>query len=409
MKKLKNLSFTFLGNASLAFSKWVILILIVKITNTEEVGRYTFSIALTSPLLLLINMRLRTRYVVEDNLKFKDLKKIRLLLSLLILLLIAIFGFIAYRDLMIYMILISLIRIMEMQSDLYYAIYHRISDFQRIGKIQFFRSMITILVFALTIFITRDVKIALMSQLVFHVIWLFGIERKSKLLIKEEYTTNILTLWAIFLAGVPLAFVQLINSYNIYIPRYFIEGVLSIELVGIFAAISYLLTIVDLFMNAMSQNIILDLKEYISKNQFKQLKKFILIKMPVISLILIIVLPMMIFIVGEDIINIIYGSEYSKYYLVLVIISISISFNFLSWMYDTTLMALKIYKSQIYISILTFLVSLTTSYYLINGFGIYGAAFSIVIINFSQMIFKFILAFYFIRKKESNCEDCIYT
>lgn len=64
----------------------------------------------------------------------------------------------------------------------------------------------------------------------------------------------------IFLAGLPLGIVQLLNSYNILIPRYVIENILDVKLVGVFASISYLLTIIDLFMNAISQNIIVRIK-----------------------------------------------------------------------------------------------------------------------------------------------------
>ena len=74
MKNIINIAYTFVGNMVGAFIKWLLLILIVRFTNPEMVGYYTFAIALTSPVMLFANMRLRLRYVVEDDLYFKDLK-----------------------------------------------------------------------------------------------------------------------------------------------------------------------------------------------------------------------------------------------------------------------------------------------------------------------------------------------
>ena len=40
-------------------------------------------------------------------------------------------------------------------------------------------------------------------------------------------------------------------------------------MVGVFASISYLLNIVDLFMNAISQNIIIKIKNFIQNKEYK--------------------------------------------------------------------------------------------------------------------------------------------
>ena len=54
MKKIINIAYTFVGNMVEAFIKWLLLILIVRFTNPEMVGYYTFAIALTSPVMLLL-------------------------------------------------------------------------------------------------------------------------------------------------------------------------------------------------------------------------------------------------------------------------------------------------------------------------------------------------------------------
>ena len=91
MKKLKNIGYTFIGNVIFSFIKWLILILVVRLTTPEQVGSYTFAVALTTPIMLFSNMRLRLRYVVEDDLSFKNARLLRNLLNILSIIIIILF------------------------------------------------------------------------------------------------------------------------------------------------------------------------------------------------------------------------------------------------------------------------------------------------------------------------------
>ena len=51
-EEIKNIGYTFIGNVAFSLVKWLILILIVRLTNPEDVGGYTFAMALTAPIIL---------------------------------------------------------------------------------------------------------------------------------------------------------------------------------------------------------------------------------------------------------------------------------------------------------------------------------------------------------------------
>ena len=70
-EKIEKFKLHFLGNAFFSFVKWLILILTVRLTTPEQVGSYTYAVALTTPIMLFANMRIRLRYVVEDDISFK--------------------------------------------------------------------------------------------------------------------------------------------------------------------------------------------------------------------------------------------------------------------------------------------------------------------------------------------------
>ncbi|PNZ70009.1 hypothetical protein E2556_02065 [Staphylococcus croceilyticus] len=400
MNRLKNLSYTFLGNAIFSFIKWLILILAVRLTSPDQVGSYTYAVALTTPIMLFANMRLRLRYVVEDDLSFKSLHKLRNLLNLFSLIIIILVGFIVHPDYISYMILVALTKILDLQSELYYAILHKKQNFKYISLLQIGKSLIIIIPFAIAMFIFKNVLIGLVIQVVAQLIWLVFFESKVANLIDNEInkTINKKVLYSLFIDGLPLGIVQLLNSYNILIPRYVIERVLDVKLVGVFASISYLLTIIDLFMNAVSQNIIVRIKNAILKKDYEKLIKYTNKDVFLMSLLLGLIVIIPVYFFKDLIIGIIYGSFYQKYSIVFLIIAISIIFNFQSWIFDTTLMAFKVYKLQLIASIFNLIVSIISSILLINSFGLVGAAISVVIINFSQAIIKYLICMYSIKK-----------
>lgn len=392
MKRLKNIGYTFIGNVAFSLVKWLTLILIVRLTNLEDVGGYTFAMAITAPITLFTNMRIRLRYVVEDNLTFKNIRVLRNILNIISLLTILFIGLVIFPTYLNYFVLVAFTKVLDLQSELYYAILHKKQNFKLISLMQIGKSIIIIVPFAIIVVITKNVNYGLLVQVISQFLWLVFVERKSiKYKDIESNETNKKLLFNIFLSGLPLGFVQMINSYNIMIPRYIIENFLSLKLVGVFASISYLLTIIDLFMNAISQNIIVRIKSYVNKKEFIKLSKYINKDIFLYSIILgfIVILPVIF--LKDLLIGMIYGDFYKHYSNVLLIISFSIIFNFQSWMFDTVLMAFKAYKSQLIVSISTLVISIISSLVLIKYFGIIGASFAIVVITLSQALFKYIL------------------
>lgn len=399
--KLTNLIYTFMGNATFSFIKWLILILIVRLTNTEQVGIYTFAIALTTPIVLLVNMRLRLRYVVEDNLSFVNLKYLRNILNLISLVIITIITLIFFKEYLVIVILVAATKLLDLNSELYYGFYHKKSMFKNISLLMIVKSALVILSFGAVLIVTKNLVLSMIAQLIVQFIWLVLAEKKTQNFVDEGKKTsfNFNIIWGIFLAGIPLGIVQLLNSYNILIPRYVIEDKLSITAIGIFAAISYLLTIIDIFMNAISQNFIVSIKSKIKNNQFSKLRKFILRDVLIASVVLGGVVVITSYLFGDKIINIIYGSGYADKSYILTIVAISIIFNFQGWMYDTTLMALERYKIQLFASFITLLASITASLLLIPNYGLLGASLAIVVITFIQSTIKLVVIMSIMIKK----------
>lgn len=402
MSRLKNIGYTFLGNAIFSFVKWLILILIVRLTTPEQVGSYTFSVALTTPILLCANMRIRLRYVVEDDLHFNDLRVLRNILNITSLIIIIVIGFLVYPGYLSLMILVAINKILDLQSELYYAVFHKKQNFRVISFMQIGKSLLIIVPFFLVVLISKNVILALITQSLIQLLWLIFVEKRTVNHIgkSQKHTQNKKLIFSMLIAGLPLGIVQLLNSYNILIPRYVIERFVNVEAVGIFASISYLLTVIDLFMNAISQNIVIKIKNTISNSNYKKLLAYINRDVFIFSILLgaLVIVPVYFF--NEFIVGIIYGSNYEKYSIVFLIISISIIFNFQSWIFDTTLMAFKVYKLQLIASIINVFISIISSLVLIKLYGLIGASIAVVVITLSQAATKYLLVIFCINKEK---------
>ncbi|MFG0935308.1 hypothetical protein ACF91D_32190, partial [Staphylococcus sp. 231237_7MaSpsaltlick] len=128
---------------------------------------------------------------------------------------------------------------MDLNSEVYYAVLHKKEKYKTISQMMISKSILIILAFSFSLFITNNVIISLIIQVVIQGMFLYIIERRS---LKYLEFSNFKYPWKVYLnvllIGLPLGFVQLLNSYNILIPRYIIEHKLTLDLVGIFASIS---------------------------------------------------------------------------------------------------------------------------------------------------------------------------
>ncbi|WP_142922695.1 hypothetical protein, partial [Staphylococcus haemolyticus] len=73
------------------------------------------------------------RYVVEDDLYFKDLKKLRLILDALCTVIIILITVIFLRDYLLITLLISISKVLDLRSDLLYGILQKSEDFKVIS------------------------------------------------------------------------------------------------------------------------------------------------------------------------------------------------------------------------------------------------------------------------------------
>lgn len=400
---IKNLSWTLVGNVFYSLVKWLILIMFVRSLTGEEVGMYSLALAISAPLFLFANMRLRTVYVVSDNNNFRELLILRYLVIIISLIIISIISFLWLNQYFWVVLFVSLIKVAEMISDLLYALPHKENNLTLIGKILLFKGMGILLVVGVTLLVSKSLLITLSTYVLFVFLFIF-LEYKLCLPFKTDAKFEIKLIKGLLITTIPLGFVQFLGSINISQPKYFLDIFHSIEIVGIFTAITYILTIVNLIMSSLSQTYLRSIKNLIIENKYGKLKDLIFKKMGFVGFGIGIIGLINSALFGDLFLEIIYGEVISNYTFVLIILSVSITFTFFSWIFDTVLMAFESYKIQPFIAMLVFTISIPVSIILIHEGEILGATFALLFINFFQSFLKYLFTYIIIKKKEKVYE-----
>ncbi len=146
---IKNISWTFIANLISAITKWLILVLIARWLDPNDLGSYSLAFAITAPITLFINLKLRPLVVTDKNLTFSNYVFTRKITSALAIILIIIIGLVLYPSYFWVITLVGLMKILDLHSDLYYSIPQINNDFDYIGKLIIFKHVITLISFFL--------------------------------------------------------------------------------------------------------------------------------------------------------------------------------------------------------------------------------------------------------------------
>src|SRR5699024_10912569 len=184
MKFIRNISWTFGSNLIVSFTKWLILVIIARLLTPEDVGAYSLAFAITAPVTLFANMKLRSLFITEEKNDFIDYINTRNILSFLSFIVLVLIALFIYPQYFYIIILVGLIKLYDLQSDLYYALPHKEEDMDYIGKLMIGKHIITLFTFLITLLITKKLVFALLVQLTIQILFLLFVEKKK---IREKY------------------------------------------------------------------------------------------------------------------------------------------------------------------------------------------------------------------------------
>lgn len=378
MKLLKDSIYNLIGNITYALSQSLIIIILNKLGTPVDVGSFTYGMAVIIPFFILAQGGLRSIISIDttNEHNFNTYFYLRLICCFIALFLVFIINI--NNKYLPVIVLLAIFKLMDSIFDIYYGQYQRDGNFKSIYKSRLSRSISNIISFTITYYFSKDLILSLIIYVLSSVfIYLLSDFKKYKISLSNIKSS---ILYKVFLISLPLAISSFLISLNTNIPRLLLENKVGIIILGAFGSFIYLLNICQIVIQSICQVFSPRLaKYYLDSNHSAFNKNSYLL----VTLILIIsAFFVFISIYLQDVIfYLLFNSSFNEYkdiYEYIIYISPMI---FLGVALGNICTAQRLIKHQPYIFSSITIINLTSAYFTISLYGIYGAIFSLLLVS----------------------------
>lgn len=390
-KGTKAYTFSFLGNLFSSASQWVVLMLLSKMYGTVQMGQYALALAWILPLYAFFSLQIRNIHVADQTnvYGFNVFFGIRLISIAAFFCTTLLIGFIFYRNIFIVFLLGGLFKSFEMTSDMIHAEFHKRKLIITYSKMLIFRSVLAIVFNLLFFRLIPSYQWALVSLPAAYLCsMLIDIKLITNLKVslkpdlknpaaKKFAATGILT-------GLSLLLVYLLPG----IPRFILEKFRDSFDVGIISGYLSLVIFSRIFVQAIVQNSLPVLAGYydsLNINAFLSVLKKEALLVTILGALQFVLVPF-----SNILFPIIFNADFASRQGLLAVIFAGSLFGFLAFVLNNGINAMKLFRVQLPVYASLTVLSIVSGYLLIPLFGLYGAAYTFVIVNICACILLFI-------------------
>ncbi|GGA79127.1 hypothetical protein GCM10011369_21330 [Neiella marina] len=374
MNLKRGVSITLGANIVFAFSQWVIIAGLNHLGSVEDVGRYAYSITLAGFFLTVGQMGLR-QYLLSHSACSNHLEQAmsaRVLTSFLAWFVLVIYASVSVDHSYFYLVLLlGLAKFVENISDIAHGLYQRNLKIAEIAYSRYGRSFWTPLVFLGIFYLTASITWACIGLIV---CWgvLFAKYDRPALLVQKQAPLNKTPLLEMLKRSTPLGITNVLVLLAVSLPLFLLaEFVTDVEL-GQYASVFYFVTAASLILQSVLQVVSPVLVTHLSKGEQVAAKRLV-----VYSYLLAgsygvfgVAAAMLI---GEWVVAFIYGDQFVGLgYLTVLAATINFALS-IQAVGGIVLTAHGVFNYQMYVMVLSVIVSAVGGYLLIASYGLAGA------------------------------------
>ena len=405
-----------MGNVIYAISQWGILVVLAKVGTPEMVGQFALGLAITAPIILFANLSLRAVQATDARHEFQlgnyvGLRVITTLSALVVIGGVSLVG--GYRtETVPVIIVIGLAKAFESMSDVLYGQLQQRERMDRIAISMIIKGVLTLVVLAVSVFITHS---AVGAALALALTWagvLITYDTRSAALLSGEPQRQmngqqLKPIWDrailrhLVILALPLGFTQMLVSLNTNVPRYFIERLWGERELGFFAAIAYLMLAGNTVIGALGQAATPRLAQYYAHSDEKAFRH-LLGRLFLIGAGLGVIGIVVAVLIGQPLLNLIYGSEYASYTQVLHVIMLAAALSYLAAFLGNSMTAARYFRVQVPVLLACLLTNLLACAILVPANGILGAAWAICVTMLVQIVLTMMVIVHALRRIRNN-------
>jgi O-antigen/teichoic acid export membrane protein len=415
-----NFAWNLVGNCIYAACQLGVLVVLARLGSAVDVGKFALGLSVAAPVIMLANMQLRQVQAsdVHDQFSFPHYLVLRTLTSsgvLIVVFLISLVG--GYQADSVYVIIIiGCAKCFESISDIAYGLFQRHERMDISGISMMINGPLSLIMFGVSFILTGSVVLSASILALTRLGVALGYDmRLSKAILRKdarESATRIVDavldlfkkktgrkqLLSLGWMSFPLGIAMCLVSLHTNLPRLMLEKYLGEEALGMFAAVALFMQVGFVLERAMGQAALPRLSHYY---QDEEHKKFIMFLLMLVGAALLIGVcgVVVVFMWGEAIINLIYGSEYIAQYPVLIWLMVAAGVGYIDGFFIAAMNSTRKYLVQIPGFVLMTVVSAVSGYIMIPKFGIVGTAISVLLAKVALLIVMPLLLYRVFRKR----------
>ena len=378
-----SLFFAFSSNVVYALSQAAMLVVLAKFGTPAMVGQFGLGLALTTPVLLLSKLQLRSAIVtdVEGEYSFADYARLRLVTTLaaiaVVACLLAASGPASGTTRVV--LAVALVKAIEGASDLCSGVLQKHGQWGRIAFSACIKGVTApfALWAGLTWFASPAVGLLGVAGCYAIVVALYESRWVRSLVAGESARPlgwgSVKTLLRLTL---PLGVVATLLSLHVNLPRYVVSAHLGVEALGYYTALTHLMVTGNTLVQALGQAGLASLARShgIGRQAFLHLLGYLLFAAFLVGLACLGAA----LILGSEILSFVYRKEYAGYADVFIWLSVGAVLTYLSSVLGYALTAARLFRVQVPLYAASAAVCVVASLAWVPSFGLKGAAFATI-------------------------------
>ncbi|MBR3152585.1 MAG: hypothetical protein IKF52_03155 [Clostridia bacterium] len=372
----RNFIWNTLGTGLNAFNSLFFMIIATRINGVDKAGIFTIAFS-TACILYAVGLYAgRVFHVTELNKSISDKDFIvnRLLTTLIMIVCLIVFCIVRKYNFekSIIFLLLTIYKALEAFSDVIYGVLQKKENLDIVGKSLFYKSIVSVLLFLVVDWITKDLILSLICMIVFCVlIIIFYDFKKANKYINYKIKLNINNVFIILKTGFFTFAISFLGMYILNAPKYAIDIYLSDDFQTVFGIIVMPATIVGLVAQFLIHPYLTQILELYESSKIKELKK-LLLKLISVVVSFGIFASVLGYLIGTQVLGIIYGLDLSEYKIKLMIIILSATCYTIVAIYSSVLTTVRQTLSQfiiyVTIAVITCILSnILTKHWKIDG------------------------------------------
>ena len=368
----------------------ILLIIITRLNGVGDSGLFSFAMSLSVVFWAISLWGGRTYQVSDVKKEFSsgDYIVVRFISSLIVAVFSISFCILSGYDLIkteLIMVLVSF-KILESIADSIYGVLQIHNKLYIVGISLTMKSVFGFMIFAIVDILTKNIVYGALSIFIVNiaVVIFYDIPLMKHVESVGLTKKNIMQAGKIMKKTAEVFVVVFLTMFSLNIPRYFLDKY-HYDQIGYFGIMAMPITLLTLFISFVLQPNVVNLSELLKKKKIKEFTK-IVSKIDFITFTLGILFVVSSYLIGVWALNTVFGIDINNFRIDLTIMVIGAVANAFVSIYVNLLIILRRFKGQFYTLLVTNILAVILSVYLIDRLAMLGSVLVFMTISFLQAI-----------------------